>query len=275
MVCNAVHKDCILSATFTKMVAVASAKWRGKPCAYARAPHAAPPRHHSTTPTAPSQKAPSPRTCRPFSVISLLGGVHVLYENPWTKKAQWQRFRRACTAWQSRHELLRECFEPHFEERQEKYLGAKCLQDFDYNKTVDPHTLALVASLGPPLARPAPHARLRGASQVAQGAEYLESRDYIDANEERWRWHDLDPNATCIILTDGLKIDPNNTGAKPQRDRAPFLALISAMINHLASTVPSLAIKTGASVRSSRLEKLGSEPMCAALPLTLTLTLGL
>lgn len=117
--------------------------------------------------------------------------------------------------------------------------------------------------------------RLRGASQVEKGAEYLESSDYIKDNENRWRWHDLDPNATCIILTDGLKIDPNNTGAKPKRDRAPFLSLISAMINHLASTVPSLAIKTGASVRSSRLEKMGSEPMCAALPLTLTLTRGL
>ena len=30
-------------------------------------------------------------------------------------------------------------------------------------------------------------------------------------NEDRWRWHDLDPNATCIILTDGLKIDSNAT----------------------------------------------------------------
>ena len=117
-------------------------------------------------------------------------------------------------------------------------------------------------SLGPPLARPAPHgATPRRLAQVEEGAEYLESRDYIDDNEERWRWHDLDPNATCIILTDGLKIDPNNTDAKPKRDRAPFLSLITAMINHLASTVPSLAIKTGASVRSSRLEKMGSEPM--------------
>ena len=30
-------------------------------------------------------------------------------------------------------------------------------------------------------------------------------------NEDLWRWHDLDPNATCIILTDGLKIDSNAT----------------------------------------------------------------
>ena len=146
--CNAVHKDCILSATFTKMVAVASAKWRGKPCVYARAP-TAPPRHH-TAPHRTVAKAPSPPTCRPFSVISILpGGVHVLYENPGLKKSQWQKFLRACPAWQSRHELLRECFEPDFAERQEKYKGAKCLQDFDYKRTVDPHTLALVPRASP------------------------------------------------------------------------------------------------------------------------------
>lgn len=152
--CNAVHKDCILSATFTKMVAVASAKWRGKPCVYAGAPpglHRAATAPHRTVAKAPS----SPRPCRPFSVISILpGGVHVLYENPGTKGAQWQRFLRACPAWQSRHELLRECFEPNFEERQKKYSGAKCLQDFDYRLTVD-RPLALVAFLGPHPARPA------------------------------------------------------------------------------------------------------------------------
>ena len=121
----------------------------------------------------------------------------------------------------------------------------------------------------------------------------------------------------------------NDTGAKPKRDRAPFLSLISAIvrqrfrtapalpegsgpatgtpkrgtpkrdlaftfgsthlefarksatemlafstvtiqINHLASTVPSLAIKTGASVRSSKLEKMGSEPMSLAMLLDRT-----
>ena len=205
------HKDCILSATFTKMVAVVSAKWRGAP---------------------------------PFSVISVLGQVHVLYRNPGTKKAQWQSLRRACHAWQSRHELLRECFEPDFEERQEKYKGTACLQDFDYKKTVE------------------------------EGAEYLESKNYLEDNKNSWRWHDLDPNATCIILTDGLKIDSKakDTGAKPKRDRAPFLSLISAIINHLASTVPSLAIKTGASMRSSKLEKMGSEPMSLAMLIDRTMS---
>ena len=116
---------------------------------------------------------------RPFSVISVLGQVHVLYQNPGTKKARWQSFCRACPAWQSRHELLRECFEPDFEKRDKKYNGTKCLQDFKYKQT------------------------------VAEGAEYLESKDYLEDNQDRWRWHDLDPNATCIILTDGLKTDAN------------------------------------------------------------------
>ena len=146
--CNAVHSDCILSATFTKMVAVVSAKWRGKPCVLSRPP----PRHHKPHRRREPhrQRAPFARTRRPFSVISILGQVHVLYQNPGTKKARWQRLRRACPAWQSRHELLRQCFEPDFEEREKKYKGAACLQDFDYKKTVE------------------------------EGAEYLESKDYLE-----------------------------------------------------------------------------------------------
>ena len=159
-----VHWWCVTPSTKTASSRPPSPRWSLSPRqsgAANRAYTLVPPRLHRAT-TAPHRtvaKAPSPPTCRPFSVISILpGGVHVLYENPGTKKSQWQKFLRACPAWQSRHELLRECFEPDFEERQKKYNGAKCLQDFDYKRTVDPHTLELVASLGPPLARPAPHA---------------------------------------------------------------------------------------------------------------------
>ena len=116
-----------------------------------RASSRPPPRHHKPHRREPHrQRAPFARTRRPFSVISILGQVHVLYQNPGTKKARWQRFRRACPAWNLRHELLRECFEPDFEEREEKYKGKACLQDFDYKKTVE------------------------------EGAEYLESKDYLE-----------------------------------------------------------------------------------------------
>lgn len=51
--------------------------------------------------------------------------------------------------------------------------------------------------------------------------------------------HDLDSNASCIILTDQIH---------PRRDKLekkPFSALRHALIRYLGSSVPSLAIKTG------------------------------
>lgn len=74
--CNAVCTDCILSSSFTKMVAVMSSKWKGRP---------------------------------PFSVISSLGSIHVLYKN--TKEdAYWHQIRKQCPAWQQRHPELQRVF---------------------------------------------------------------------------------------------------------------------------------------------------------------------
>ena len=50
---------------------------------------------------------------------------------------------------------------------------------------------------------------------------------------------DLDPNASCIIMTDC--IDPK----RDRRDGKAFQTLMSALVRHLASSVPSVAIKTG------------------------------
>ena len=50
---------------------------------------------------------------------------------------------------------------------------------------------------------------------------------------------DLDPNASCIILTDC--IDPK----RDKKDKKPMNALRQALIRYLSNSVPSLAIKTG------------------------------
>ena len=57
--------------------------------------------------------------------------------------------------------------------------------------------------------------------------------------------YDLDPNAALTILTDCIH---------PKRDRLdwrPFTALKQALIRHLSSSVPSLAIRTGFSKKAA------------------------
>eukprot|EP00966_Prymnesium_polylepis_P330375 7386031-Prymnesium_polylepis.2 len=58
-----------------------------------------------------------------------------------------------------------------------------------------------------------------------------------------YRKLDLDPNATCIIITDN--VHPKKEGF----DVSPYAALMAALVRHLSNTIPSIAIRTGGSRR--------------------------
>ena len=57
--------------------------------------------------------------------------------------------------------------------------------------------------------------------------------------------HDLDANASCIILTDC--INPK----RDQIDAKPFASLMGALVAHLSSSVPSIALRTGFSCKDN------------------------
>ena len=64
---------------------------------------------------------------------------------------------------------------------------------------------------------------------------------------------DLDSNASIIILTDNIH------AKRDRQDLKPFNALKQALVRHLSSSVPSLAIRTG----FSKKELLGSSSAIA------------
>ena len=63
------------------------------------------------------------------------------------------------------------------------------------------------------------------------------------APTDDWKAYDLDPNATCIIMTDC--INPK----KDRHDFGPFNNLRTQLLRHLSSNLPTLAVKTGMTLK--------------------------
>mmetsp|Transcript_61073 Transcript_61073/g.176971 ORF Transcript_61073/g.176971 Transcript_61073/m.176971 type:complete len:918 (-) Transcript_61073:42-2795(-) len=71
---------------------------------------------------------------------------------------------------------------------------------------------------------------------------YLTQEEQECAERDRWRGFDLNPEATCIILTDNI----SEKRKKLQMDYSAYEALHSAMLQQLRSHLPTIAFRTGA-----------------------------
>jgi len=145
----------------------------------------------------------------PFTIISSAVSMECLYSNP-EPGLYWKDVKNQSKAWRQRHFKLNQCY-------------------------------------GPKPANPKPTEEGGGKEvsvDAGDGAGPQKSSKFnADANEGVVTTHDLDPNATCMILPDGLH--PKTL----QMDRKPFSNLMQAINNHFSSLVPTLALRTGFSTK--------------------------